>query len=144
MTTVVVILLIGAFIYYYAAPVLRHYMKCHNLLPEMLSINNRMDICTKKYGFDKGLDYVYTAEFEDMKFRYEHLKALAEIGEFNYSEQEVENAFNEIQKLYAELDAIGGTYWDSRERLKTLTGYKFMTGITHKNVPMENYYFDFE
>jgi hypothetical protein len=139
MTTVIVIFLVGAFIFYYVVPVVRHYMTCQNLLPELLSLNNTMDAHTKKYGFDKGVDYFYTAEFESMKFRYEHLKALAEIGELNYSKQELKNAFNDLKKMYAENERIGVPYWESRAGLKALTGYRFMSGVKHKDVPLENF-----
>lgn len=140
MTTVIVIFVVGVFIFYYAIPVIKKYNTCEVLAPQLRSLSSRADNVSKKYGFDKGVDYSYNVDFEDIKFRYKHLKALAEIGEHEYSPEELEYAFREIQKMWEESERVGKPFWEARDGLKALTGYKFVSGITHRGVPVEHIY----
>lgn len=139
MTTAIIIFAVGAFIFYYAVPVIKNYNTCETLAPQLRSLSSKGDNLSRKYGFDKGVDYDYVYYIEDIKFRYEHLKALAVIGDYEYSPEEVEYAFGELQKIWEEGDRVGAPYWQARESLKALTGYRFMSGIKHKGKSLESY-----
>lgn len=142
MTTAIIIFAVGAFIFYYVVPVVKKYNTCEVLAPQMRSLFRKTDAHAQKYGFDKGVDYDYMGQIEDIKFRYEHLKALAEIGESDFGVLELSKAFDELEKLFREGERVGAPYWQARESLKALTGYKFKSGLKHKGRPVESYLYD--
>jgi len=137
MTTVIVIFAVGVFIFYYAIPVIKKYNTCEVLAPQLRSLSNKSESFSKKYGFDKGVDYNYNCYLKDLRFRYEHLKALAEIGEGEYSTEQLKYAFSELQRMWEESEKLEEPFWKAREGLKALTGYKYYTGVKQRGVPVE-------